>query len=181
MLLELSQLDGGRLEKTFRVASGDPLLAGYDADLREPLQVAVELTTPSAGMYVVSARFQGNVTQSCRRCLEPVTVPVRHRFRVIYQQPSRERGDEPQDESLVPLAAKARQIDIRGEVRDRLFLETERFPVCREECQGLCPTCGQNLNHGACGCSTETADARWTALRSLALDDREAREDQHHT
>lgn len=170
MLLELSQLDGGRLEKTFRVASGDPLLAGYEADLREPLEVAVELTSPAAGMYVVSGRLQGNVTQSCRRCLEPVTVPVRNRFRVIYQQPSRVRGDEPLDESLVPLPAKARQIDIRGEVRDRLFLETERFPVCRDECQGLCPNCGQNLNHGGCGCSIDSADLRWTALKGLVLE-----------
>ncbi|MFN2384270.1 MAG: DUF177 domain-containing protein [Gemmatimonadota bacterium] len=178
MLLDLSQLDGGRLEKTFRVASGDPLLAGYEADLVEPLAVGVELTNPTAGTYVMSARLQGNVTQACRRCLEPVTVPVRHRFRVIYQQPSRERGDEPQDESLIPLAAKARHIDIRGEVRDRLFLETERFPVCREECQGLCPTCGQNLNEGDCGCSIATADARWTALRGLAFDDRDAGQDQ---
>lgn len=173
MLLELSQLDGGRLEKTFRVASGDPLLAGYEADLREPLEIAVELTNPSAGTYVMSALLQGNVTLSCRRCLDPVSVPVRHRFRVIYQQPSRVRGDEPEDESLVPLAAKARHIDIRGEVRDRLFLETERFPVCREECQGLCPECGQGLNLGPCGCVVETADARWAVLKRMALEDQE--------
>jgi uncharacterized protein len=40
-------------------------------------------------------------------------------------------------------------------------------PLCREDCRGLCPTCGEDLNVTACGCAAEAADPRWEALRLL--------------
>jgi uncharacterized protein len=39
--------------------------------------------------------------------------------------------------------------------------------LCREDCAGLCPTCGTDLNHDTCSCVTETVDERWSALRDL--------------
>ncbi|MCL1889642.1 MAG: DUF177 domain-containing protein [Desulfovibrionaceae bacterium] len=44
-----------------------------------------------------------------------------------------------------------------------------QFPLCREDCSGLCPGCGQNLNQGPCGCKTEYADPRLEKLRGLKL------------
>ena len=44
-------------------------------------------------------------------------------------------------------------------------------PLCREDCAGLCPQCGANLNEGPCGCEPDTEDDRWAALRELKLED----------
>lgn len=58
-------------------------------------------------------------------------------------------------------------LDLSEVVRQRLLLNQPLHPLCREDCQGLCPTCGQNLNEGVCECSEPTFDPRWAALREL--------------
>ena len=40
-------------------------------------------------------------------------------------------------------------------------------PLCKPDCKGLCPSCGKDLNLGACGCTHETIDPRWEALKAL--------------
>lgn len=58
-------------------------------------------------------------------------------------------------------------LDITEVVRQRLLLNLPAHPLCRPDCRGLCPTCGQNLNEGACHCHAEGGDPRWAALRDL--------------
>jgi uncharacterized protein len=40
-------------------------------------------------------------------------------------------------------------------------------PLCREDCQGLCPVCGADKNTGACSCVESSPDPRWAALAAL--------------
>ncbi len=56
--------------------------------------------------------------------------------------------------------------DLTNEVREAIILAFPGYPVCREDCKGLCPKCGKNLNDGPCGCRKE-ADNRWAALDGL--------------
>jgi uncharacterized protein len=49
-----------------------------------------------------------------------------------------------------------------------LLALTER-PLCRDECRGLCPRCGTNLNERDCGCTTEANDPRLAVLRNLKV------------
>ncbi|MEP7198731.1 MAG: DUF177 domain-containing protein [Chloroflexota bacterium] len=58
-------------------------------------------------------------------------------------------------------------LDLQEVVRQRLLLEQPLHPLCRDECRGLCPHCGQNLNEGRCACDEPTTDPRWAALREL--------------
>ena len=69
----------------------------------------------------------------------------------------------------------AKRIELDAQVRDRLFLETERFPICTEDCRGICPQCGRNLNEGPCDCTLETVDSRWKALERLEFEAEQAR------
>ena len=166
MHLELNRMVGGRIRQTFHVAPGDPLLAGYPVEVREPIQLDVELTNPTHGTYVLTGTIEGTGVEPCRRCLTPVEVEVEDRFRVIYQYPG--RGDEEiEDADIVTLDPGADRIEIDDEVRDRLFIETDLYAVCTEECRGLCATCGVNLNDTTCECEATTVDARWHALETL--------------
>lgn len=168
MHVDLSRLDGGRLRHTFMIAPGDPILGGYPAEVREPITVDVELTNPSHGTYVMTAALRGSVMQPCRRCLTPVEVEVDDRFRVIYQHAARrDREEGTGDEDIVLIDPRATRIEIGREVRDRLFIETQQFALCLEECRGLCPTCGVNLNETQCECVVEISDSRWAALATL--------------
>ncbi|MBI5876506.1 MAG: DUF177 domain-containing protein [Chloroflexi bacterium] len=58
-------------------------------------------------------------------------------------------------------------LDLTEVIRQRILLNLPLHPVCRPACRGLCPTCGQNRNEGACRCRVEGTDPRWEALRDL--------------
>ena len=58
-------------------------------------------------------------------------------------------------------------LDLTAEVREAIILALPGYPVCREECQGLCMACGANLNTAACTCRKKGKDNRWAALDAL--------------
>src|SRR6266566_3621683 len=64
------------------------------------------------------------------------------------------------------LTPDATEIDITPAVREELVLAAPRYVVCRDDCKGLCPQCGRDLNAGPCGCSPVT-EARWQPLKAL--------------
>lgn len=59
-------------------------------------------------------------------------------------------------------------LDLTEALRQCALLAMPMRPLCREDCAGLCPTCGHNLNQGACGCSHREIDPRWAKLSKLA-------------
>jgi uncharacterized protein len=63
----------------------------------------------------------------------------------------------------------AEEVDITKDIREAILLNLPRFPLCDEECKGLCPRCGKNLNSGPCGCSDRTESGLWSALDNLKL------------
>ena len=63
------------------------------------------------------------------------------------------------------------QLDLAPMARQAALLELDDERLCREECAGLCPHCGVDLNVETCGCDTEVVDHRWAALDGLVLDD----------
>jgi uncharacterized protein len=63
----------------------------------------------------------------------------------------------------------AEEVDITGDLREAILLSLPRFPLCDEECKGLCPRCGKDLNEGPCGCSEGETGGAWDALDNLSL------------
>jgi DUF177 domain-containing protein len=61
------------------------------------------------------------------------------------------------------------EVDLTPLIREQTLLALPTRPLCREDCRGLCPRCGANLNQGDCGCPTEAGDPRLSVLRSLTV------------
>jgi uncharacterized protein len=59
-------------------------------------------------------------------------------------------------------------LDLREAIRQNALIAIPMKPLCREDCAGLCPVCGKDLNKGKCGCNTSNIDPRWMKLGSLA-------------
>lgn len=57
--------------------------------------------------------------------------------------------------------------DLTDELRQSIILALPTYPVCRQDCRGVCSSCGKNLNEGLCTCSHEVRDSRWGALDGL--------------
>jgi uncharacterized protein len=125
----------------------------------------VRLDSISGGIEVaasVVSPWQGE----CRRCLRPIEGQLHCEVRELYR-PRAEHEAPDADEDTYPLAGD--YLDLRPLVRDALLLELPLAPLCQEDCRGLCPTCGADLNRGPCGCGPAVTDPRWAALDSLRV------------
>jgi len=110
------------------------------------------------------------VTLECARCLTAFTttldVPLRETF---YPSIDIETGLPvrlPEDETAFTIDDH-HQIDLREAIRQNLVLALPIQPLCREDCKGLCPECGRDLNVEPHAHETEARDERFAALRQL--------------
>ena len=65
-------------------------------------------------------------------------------------------------------------IDLTEAIRQYTLLATPMKPLCQDDCAGLCPTCGQNLNQKRCNCPPQPVDPRWDKLSKLVAADKQA-------
>jgi len=114
----------------------------------------------------------------CDRCLAPVTVPLEVEFETAFIPQEEAAGEADNVELLAEdmgLAAfEGDAIDLDELVREQILLALPSRNLCREECEGLCPTCGADLNAGPCGCARDETDHRWAALADWKEKDRES-------
>jgi uncharacterized protein len=124
--------------------------------------------------------LQGMVNASievaCDRCAAPVIVPVDAGFDVTYvpaeSQEVEPEATELQAEELSYAVYEGDYLDIDELAREQLLLALPTRQLCREDCRGLCLTCGADLNTGTCGCEQQEVDPRWAALAALKKSDK---------
>ena len=160
--VDLRELVRGPVETRGEVPAGDPLFAGLHFTLAEPVRVTGRLQDAGEGRYYWRGTLTTRAAAACRRCLEPVTTPIQAEVRALFAHDQ----DALEDPDSYPLAPDAREIDITEAIREELILAAPQYVVCREDCQGLCPRCGKDLNAGPCGCAP-TTDPRWAALAAV--------------
>ena len=132
-----------------------------DTELVAEIPVVVDtlLEWVSEGL-LATGKVEGSWEAPCRRCLKPARGELHVDFQELFEAHPREGesyrlGHDSID--LEPLAGEA------------LTLNLPLAPLCTEDCRGLCPTCGADLNLGACDCPPPAADLRWAALDVLRL------------
>lgn len=129
--------------------------------LHHGVRVQGRLSAAGSGRFYFSGTLEGIAASSCRRCLADIEVRVSEAVQVLFA----ESGiDEAEEDDVVPIAAGDRELDMRPAVREEWLLAVPPFALCRENCKGICPSCGSDLNSGACDCAPPV-DARWRGLR----------------
>jgi len=129
----------------------------------------VTLTRTSRGI-LVSGTIHTEVTITCSRCLSPFSYPLTVNFEEEYFPVIEVFGGTPlrvPDELGAFVIDEHHVLDLVEAVRQYALLAIPMKPLCRDECAGICPGCGHNLNGGACGCSPRDMDPRWYVLRRL--------------
>jgi uncharacterized protein len=114
----------------------------------------------------LSAGFELN----CARCLEPVAQDVKRDFELLY----RPLGTDAGRDELSVTDAEAEIGYYQGEgllledvLREQVLLALPLKVTCSEDCKGLCPHCGTNLNQEQCSCQALVEDPRWSALKDI--------------
>jgi uncharacterized protein len=141
-----------------------------DVESLSPVRWRGEISFADPG-YLLTATYSYQQTLSCQRCLEPLVETVEQPLQLLLvpgEKPRAAGEHELAEEELgvveVPVDG---EVDLRPLLLEQIQLNVPMKPLCKAGCAGLCPTCGANLNAGACGCETETIDPRWKALEAL--------------
>jgi uncharacterized protein len=147
--VDLRDLNRGPVETVGRLGPDDPAFTGLELDLAGPVSVDGRLQATGAGEYFWRARVQADVRSDCRRCLTDVVRHVDEELDVLFS----DDPDAAEDPAVYLLPPSAAVIDLGNVVREELALAVPPYPLCREDCAGLCPRCGADLNAGVCACA----------------------------
>lgn len=161
MRLDLRALERGPLATSTVVRADDPGFAGLEFALTQPVTVSGRLMDSGAGKYYWHARLVTQVAMECRRCLAPTAVKIDAGVEALFTED--ELDDDPAAYRIPP---RAMEIELGEAIREELVLAVPEFTLCREDCRGICPRCGTDLNVGSCACRPEP-DARWATLGAL--------------
>jgi len=115
-------------------------------------------------------RFAGNFQVPCARCVEPVQIPLSAEFDLIFRPVGADAGAAERSISAQETEIGYYQKDslsLEDVLREQVLLSLPVRTLCKPDCKGLCPRCGQNRNLQACSCDEGPADPRWEALAGL--------------
>lgn len=126
-----------------------------------PVLIAGTVTC-EPGYYTVRYRARYSMTGRCSRCLSD----VKRDFDRVYEHVVIEEAQNGESFGEWILAPGA-QLDADELCASDILLELEGVTLCGEDCKGLCPKCGKNLNTGDCGCDRREKDPRFDAIRKL--------------
>ena len=145
------------------LAADDPVWEEVDPLPSKPVHVVGRLSAAGAGRFYFSGHIDGEAAAECRRCLTDVTVSIDDDLQLLFVEADTEGADDPVVYVIDP---RAHELDMRPALREQWLLAAPAFAQCRDDCKGLCPTCGADLNADACDCASVT-DSRWDALRKV--------------
>lgn len=166
-LTDLEEAGSLRIQRS--IVEDDPLWEGLDLSLGGPVDVDLEARATASGQVVVTGRFVGPFTRECRRCLDPVDATVEEELELLWSVPD-ELSEDAEDEAVRTLGVGTNELDLGPAIREEVALSAPLYVLCSEDCRGLCPRCGTNLNESECDCVLEEPDPRWEALRALKND-----------
>jgi uncharacterized protein len=98
----------------------------------------------------------------CSRCLNAITIPITLAIEELFVQISHHKAS---DTGFV--IHEDAILDLTPLLREEIIINTPLAPLCKPDCAGLCPECGQNLNEGQCDCDTDDIDPRLAVLMQL--------------
>jgi uncharacterized protein len=130
--------------------------------------ISVRLNIQKVGEeYLCQGYFNAPVEEECCRCLVLFEDELSGDLNFTIKVGEGESSDE-DDADLICIKAGEHLVDISEVVRQALILSIPLKPLCDENCKGLCPSCGVNLNEETCDCKNEEPDDRWEGLKDLS-------------
>ncbi len=146
----------------------EPWGAAGDA-VQDPVELDLHLDSVVDGI-LVRGTLGFHLRLACARCLELQAIDHEVEVAELFLDPAKRVEEEDEDEPGYELTDDATAIDLTTMVRDALIIDLPVRTLCRDDCQGLCPTCGADRNRQDCGHrAQDEMDPRWAALADLEL------------
>lgn len=134
-----------------------------------PIHGEVQLLRTNRSI-LVTGKLETTDRGICSRCLEEFDHPLTLDIEEEYLLPNNTESDlspTPQNETGTFAVDENNLLDLSEAVRQYKLLTLPMKPICRQNCTGLCPYCGCNLNQGTCTCTPIRPDSPWAQLQNL--------------
>jgi len=173
MNMSMKKNDPLRLDVSFLVKGAPGTFKEFEFNFPQLTLPGDLLLVDVQGLITVSATEDGVVVNgkiraltelSCSRCLDPFWHPLNIDFTEIFSSHPVDKAENDLGEQSLPADGS---IDLTPIIRDYAALDIPIRLVCKDECKGLCPTCGVNLNLEDCGHKQEFIDPRLAGLKAL--------------
>lgn len=132
-----------------------------------------QLVHEGHGLFLLTGRLKATAQAECARCLIPVDFELDVPVDAVYRSGKVSAEAAPQMDEDESYGYAGHRIDLDQAIRDNLLLGLPQRILCKEDCPGLCPVCGNNLNERNCGCTTSAAGpvSPFDSLKQLLQDD----------
>lgn len=179
MFFSLQELELRKIRFDEELAEGE---IDFGGDVRQAGKLhavgEAELLSNTLGEIRVRGHVDTALKLECDRCLEPVQYPLDTDFDLFYRPLP--KGPLPHEVAIDDGESQigfyqGNGMELTDVLREHILLSLPMHKVCRDECAGICPSCGTNRNTTQCSCAETVKDERWAALSKLRESLREAK------
>ncbi len=169
MKLDLSEI-ATHLGKRIGYKIDEPPIVDIESGIKCRAPITGEVTFTNSGRHIVArGSFSATLEMDCARCLAAFLVdldlPIEEELPILPELIEEDEEELPEDEKE-PLFVD-NILDLTELLRQSIVVAVPIKPLCSQECKGLCPLCGTNLNERQCECSTQDVNPLFASLGSL--------------
>lgn len=168
-VLNIRDLPDGVTRQEFVTEASDFPLEYMGIEVSGTLAANAEITK-SKDQIIFRGSISAPSKLMCARCAEEFEKVVESDLVFVLAFVPEQKEEEFRDEDSEDyffIAEGTIEYDFSSQIRELLILAVGIKPLCKDECQGICPTCGKNLNIEQCDCNREQIDERWLPLKDL--------------
>ena len=163
--IKVSNLANGRYEYEFigkitEIDVSEPYIDSYKTKV---------VLNKFENQIILDAETNISANLICDRCASEFQPVITSKYRMIYLFTQDVANYDNKKIDVVYLHPETDKIDLSKDIRDYALLAIPMKKLCSEDCKGLCPKCGKNLNDGPCDCRDEEMDPRWEPLQKLKI------------
>lgn len=134
------------------------IASGADSfDFEEPVDADLTITN-TGGALLIQGSVEGSARTDCARCLEDAIVDIHGTVEGYILIPGEQGSLDDLEQDEYTVLADDKVVDLAPFLEGAIRLDLPRVPLCTDDCKGLCPACGQNLNAGSCRCGSMADD-----------------------
>ena len=137
-----------------------------DGRLESPVILSLDLDRRGGDIFIKGTVAAGAVL-GCSRCLKEYSLELEAPLELLCVVGGDSDAGEEDRDNVMRVPPGAKFADLAGPVRSELLVLLPLKPLCDENCRGLCPRCGIDLNTSSCSCRREGHDSRWDALNKI--------------
>jgi uncharacterized protein len=164
MLIDLTEViknENGKLDISESFNMPSLSFMGEDFEFSSPLKVFGNITNNSKALEL-DMTVSGVAKVHCARCASLIEISISFSIKETLM---REDEANPEDEDVILYQGK--EIELDDIIVSNFLVNTSAKYLCREDCKGLCPHCGINLNEHTCDCDKDVIDPRWEKLAEI--------------